>query len=223
MAGSVGKGKKPGGKKKKTDGIRTRGAPTKALALRKPGRQANQDRPLTPAQIQFIARYIVRGHATRAYQDSHPNATWTTSQCEGSKLLKDPRIANEIKRWTAEVKANSLHDAARILRTLSVQAFTPITALLDADGMTVPPQHWPLDVALAVKKMKRTEILTTGGKDGEEKLLGHTIEIEMVDKFQPLQALGKHENLFIEQVHHTADEDLLKALERGNERALARK
>ena len=200
--------------------ISTRGRPT-SPGKSKPSRQGKPlALPLTKAQELFIERWMVRHNATRAYQDAYPNATYNTAHSEGSRLFNDPRISQQITRLLAEERKRLRHSATRVTDELAALAFSCLSDVYTKDGTIIAPADMPRDIAAAVKKVKRREII---GKDsdGNEAVIGHTVEIEMHDKTGPLRLLGTHYNLFAEQVKHSADEDLLQAIREGRARSLA--
>ena len=73
----------------------------------------------------------------------------------------------------------SVARAGSIARKATSQArdFSPSTTL---------PADLPYPVALAVKKLRRKEILGAPNDAGERQVIGHTIEVEMHDKIAPL-------------------------------------
>jgi hypothetical protein len=100
-------------------------------------------------------------------------------------------------------------------------AFTSIADVYTLTGTISAPTDLPRDVAMAVKKLKRREIGETDLETGEQRVVGHTVELEMVDKVAPLRLLGLELGMFSKKVEHTADDALLVALREGRERALA--
>jgi phage terminase small subunit len=177
-------------------------------------------RPLTDAHWHFIHAYMVRANATRAYLDSHPKASWATADCEGSKLSRDPRIAKEIKRLT-DARAKRLQaTAAKIDQVLAAKAFASISDVYDEHGAIMQPHQMPREVALAVKKIKRTEILNKLSEGGEPELVGHTVEIEMVDQLAAARLLGERLGLFNAQPVQTLGSGFAALLEAAGRRVV---
>ena len=110
--------------------------------------------------------------------------------------------------------------ANRALDELSALAFSSLSDVYTKDGAIIAPADMPRDISVAVKKIKRKEIV---GKDadGNQAVIGHTVEVEMHDKLGPLTKLGLHHGLFTARVEHSADEDLLQAIREGRARSLA--
>lgn len=162
----------------------------------KPTRAARLARPLTPAQEHFVQAFMVRNSAAAAYRDSHPKCSWATADTEGPRLNKDPRVSSAIKRLLAKRAQRLAAKARKIDEALAAKAFGSVSDVFDRDGMVIPPHELPRDVALAVKKLKRTEILNKTGEDGTPQLVGHTVELEMVDALPALKLLGERLGLF---------------------------
>ena len=161
----------------------------------KPSKGRSLTKPLSCAMQHFIAAYLVRNNATRAYQDAYPEASWAAANTLGSRLLRDVRISTEIRRLTRERAKRLEAKARRIDDALAAKAFAAISDVFDRDGMVIPPHELPRDTALAIRKIKRTQIQRPG-HDGEPKVVGHTVEVEMVDAVQPLRLLGERLGLF---------------------------
>ncbi len=125
--------------------------------------------------------------------DAYPEASWAAANTLGSRLLRDVRIGTEIRRLARERARRLEAKAQKIDDALAAKAFTVISDVFDRDGMVIQPHQMERDVAAAVKKLKRTEIKRAKGTDGEPELVGHTVEIEMVDA---LPALGERLHLF---------------------------
>jgi len=188
-----------------------------------PGKSVRSNRsvalPLTEAQQSFIRWYMVRRNITRAYKAAYQNASDTTAMSEGSKLFRDPRIAQEIRRLLDEEAKRLENKAQKVSDSLAAMAFTSLADVMDDRGNVIPLTDLPRDVGFAVKKVKRQEIVA--GSGDERVVVGHTIEVEMHDKVQPLRMLGLEVGMFKEKVEHTADDDLLVAIREGRERARA--
>ena len=186
----------------------------------KPAKGRSLTKPLSFAMQHFIAAYLVRNNATRAYQDAYPEASWAAANTLGSRLLRDVRISTEIRRLMRERAKRLEAKARRIDDALAAKAFAAISDVFDAKGMVIPPHQMPRDVALAVKKLKRTEILNRTGKDGEPELVGHTVELEMVDALPALRALGERVGLFNAQPVQTLGMGFAALLEAAAQRVV---
>lgn len=202
--------------------IQRRGRPT-TVGAGKPSRTGRAlALPLTEKQEAFVYAWMVRRCATKAYADSHPGVTYVTANCEGSKLFRDPRIATYIKRLLSEEAKRLESTYRKVSDTLAAMAFTTIGDVYEKDWSVIAPADLPRDVAVAVKKIRRKEIL--GGLDGESggrQVIGYITEVEMHDKIAPLRLLGLELGMFTEKVKHTADDAILAAIKEGRERSLA--
>jgi hypothetical protein len=180
--------------------------------------------PMTPAQEAFIAHWLVRRNATRAYQDAYPEASYSTASSEGSRLFHDPRISQEIKAALAEERKHLAQDGKRVIAELSALAFCNLADVYTTTGTMVAPTDLPRYVAAAIKKVKRREIVekTLDAESGEvvERVVGHTIELEMQDKGKALHALAVHHGLLVEQIEVGKVGDFARRIQEGRERAL---
>lgn len=177
--------------------------------------------PLTEKQEAFIRLWMVRRNNTRAYAESHPGASYITANTEGSRLFHDPRISQRIKGLLEEESARLKSKAERVTENLAAMAFSSLADVYSQEGNLILPTDLPRDVALAVKKIKRREII---GKDADGKpaVIGHTVEVEMHEKTAALRLLGLEHGMFTEKVEHSmSDEQVLAALDRGRDRARA--
>lgn len=133
--------------------------------------------------------------------------------------MADPRIAKQIRRLVAEAKQRLRHSANRALDELSALAFSTVSDVYDESGAVIAPSDLPWDVAVAVRKIKRTEIVGSLDKEtGRRKIVGHTIEIEMHDKLGPLRLLGEHYGLFVEQLKVLDKTEFAALLKESRER-----
>lgn len=206
--------------KKPAIGIRKKGAPPKPISRRKPLKRQPKT-ALTPKQQMFIERYVLTLNATQAYQEAFQGCTWTSANSHGSALLKDSRIALEIKRRLAPQLERYRPDAANILAEFANLAFSNVRDLYDEDGALIPVHKLPARVTAAMKKVKSREITATDLVSGEEKVIGHVHEVEMIDKVRPLHLLGLQEGLFGEKIELQAGTGFAEALRELRERAAA--
>lgn len=202
------------------DGSRRAGPKRKKAT--KPSRTGKAlELPLTPGHEAFIRWYMVRRNITRAYMEAYPEASYSTAGCEGSKLFRDPRISTRINALLEQEAKRLESRAARVTESLAAMAFGNLADVYDKNGNLIPPTELPRDVALAIKKLKRKEII---GKDGEGKavVVGHNVEVEMHERTPALRLLGLEHGMFVEKVQHSmSDAEVLAALDRGRDRVRA--
>jgi Terminase small subunit len=179
---------------------------------------------MTPAMELFVQRYMIRFNAERAYEDSHPNASWATCRTEGSKLLHDPRVASQIRalRGDARIRLANKRKANGVLDELSTMAFSNVADVFTGEGTIIPPHDMPREIAAAVKKVERTEILGALDEEtGRRQILGHTVKLEMHDKVGPLKLLGQNLGIFTEPTPLVQlGKGFAAILEAANQRAL---
>ena len=206
------------------DGTRRHKRPkAPGTAKKRPGRSVAL--PLTEKQRAFIRWWMVRRNITRAYMESHPEASYDTARTEGSRLYHDPRIALQIRQLLDEEAERLKSDGQRVSNELAAMGFSSLSDILDRDGNVVNPVNLDREIASAIKKMKRKEMIAMAADEGGnkvEKVIGHIIEVEMHDKIQPLRLLGMEAGMFKEKVEHTADDELLAALAEARARSLNR-
>jgi hypothetical protein len=161
-------------------------------------------------------------NATRAYQDTHHEASIITCRTEGSRMYRDPSIAQHIKGLVAEAKKRIARSANRVLDETSAMAFGCLSDVFTAEGTIIPPNDLPRDVAAAVKEVKRQEILGALDEEtGRRKILGHTVELKMHDKVGPLKLLGQHFGVFKETIEFQG-KDFAAMLKEARERDVDR-
>jgi phage terminase small subunit len=192
----------------------------KGKPTRKPSRKTGLALPLTEANKLFIRAYMIRRNATRAYMKAYPEASYETANTEGSRLLRDPRVSSRIKVLLAQEAARLKVTYEKVTDVLAAAAFGNIADVFNDDGSIMMPTDMDRDVASAIKSMKRKEILAKVGEGGEVKVIGHTIEISMHDRVQPARLLGLELGMFKEKVEHSVDDDIVRAIREGRERAL---
>ena len=176
---------------------------------------------LTQAHIDFIQRYMIRNNAERAYQDSHPNASWASCRTAGARLLKDVRIRSQINALRSEQRKRLAHKGQDVVDELAKLGFGNLSDVFTAEGTLIPPMDMPREIAAAVKKVKRTEIL--GAVDPETNrraILGHTVELEMHDKVGPLKLLGQRLGVLEAEAKAPSIKDFASILEAAGQRVI---
>ena len=74
------------------------------------------ERPLTQKQRAFIDAYMKHGNATQAYIDAgYKASTNLVAGVEGHKLLKNPKIAREIRQLQTAAKEKSIASAQDVM------------------------------------------------------------------------------------------------------------
>lgn len=200
--------------------LRTRGAPAKPIEQRKANPRLRQDRPLTSAQQIFVSQYLVTMCGTDAYRAAYPRANDSTARKEASKLMADPRVARQIRLLTAELCARYRHSAKRTLDEVAALAYSNAQDFLDDDGSFRSPRNIPRVLMAAVKRIEADEIYGAVGEDGERKVVGRKVRLELHDKVAPLRLLAQHYNLLVEQVQVSPGRDFAAILEAAGQRVV---
>ena len=172
--------------------VRTRGAPTKAVANRRTKPRGRADRPLTLKQQLFCEAYMVHFNGTRAYLHSHPKANYGTARKEASRLLVHPSIVRQIEALRAGVISRYRHSADETLNLLCCIASAAISDAFDAQGALIPPNKMPREIAIAIRKLAVSEVLEVAGENSEVMAAYRTFKIELHDKVAALRLLAQH-------------------------------
>lgn len=120
---------KPASSKKST-------APKKAPAKKRVPRKAQFDRAL------FIAEYLRTQNATKAAIAA--GYSEKTAYSQGSRLLKNVEIRNEIQAQRKEMVKAAKVDAQDVLSRLKDEVEADIADLFDDEGKLLPVWEWPL-------------------------------------------------------------------------------
>lgn len=141
----------------------------------------------------------------------------------GFALVPGSSHSLAIRQSVAEAKKRLALEADRVLDELSALAFSAIADVYDREGKLIPPHELWRDVAAAVKKVKRRELLgPTDEEPGERKVIGHVVELELHDKVAPLMALGRHFGLFSDKLEVEAGDRLIEVMRAARKRTLER-
>jgi len=164
---------------------------------------------LTPRQLRFVELYVAERNASKAYTGAYKR-TGATAEVNGSRLLRDAKVAAAIAARTAVISAKSEVTAVRVLEELARVAFSDMRrfAKWGAGGVTLAAsEELGEDDARCV-----SEVSESVTKDGG------TIKFKLHDKVTALTLLGKHlgmfpERLAIEDPAGQSDEELAKRRE----------
>ena len=166
---------------------------------------------LTPKQKAFADEYLVDLNATRAYKAVYKNIkSENTAVVNGSKLLRNTKVANYLQlKMDERAKATQItaERTLRAINNLAEASITDVVTLTTEEDGTIKMQI--ADFAKLPENIKKAIQSIKQGKDG-------TIEIKMHDKLKALELQAKHLGMFNEK---TADknEDTEKALNRLDE------
>lgn len=164
---------------------------------------------LTDKQRLFCVYYIKYFNATKAYQKAY-ECEYTTAMVNGSRLLRNAKISDEIDRLKAE-QANELKiDVRDVLQKYIDIAFADITDFVEFGRETVTDAETGLEYEVNKVKFKDSSevdgtIITEvkQGKDG--------VSVKLADKMKALEMLSKYFDLLSENDKKRLQEEKLKA------------
>lgn len=156
---------------------------------------------LNPMQKKFAVEYMVDFNGTQAaLRAGYSEKSAAVSACI---LLKNKKVLAVIDGLEKELSTRFLSTKERVLKEMSLLAYSDIADYTDANGRidvtnlrSLPPQ-----VTRAIKKVKmirRTVVTPTGTTVTDEKL-----DFELYDKERPLILMGKEVGLFKERTELT--------------------
>lgn len=156
---------------------------------------------LTPSQRHFIAEFVVDRNATQAYLRSHPGASYATARSEGSRLLANPSISQEIAAAARALARSCSISSRKVLRELALIAFADPEDVFQEDPSTkLPvPRKWntvPPSAKRAIKSIKIKKRIVRSNEDYVEEV--EEVEYRFHDKTKALDMLAKHLGLFKE-------------------------
>lgn len=165
---------------------------------------------LSPKHRMFCEKYIETWNATDAYQAAYPKSSRDAARRDGSRLLTNADISEEIQQRVAEITLS----ANEVLKRLTEHAKADIKDFLivAANGDVA------LDITAAegkthlIKKVtQRRTVRTTDQSEIEETVL----TLELHDAQAALVQIGKHHKLFTEKVEHAGE--VLMRVEYGDD------
>lgn len=150
-------------------------------------------KPLAPKQRRFVAEYMIDTDAAKAAARAG-----YTSKTSGAALLRKPTIERAVKLAMARREVRTEITVDRVLRELSVLAFSDVTNYsVDDDGNIVLQPSAPPGATRAISSIKRRKIT---GRDGETIV---EVELRLWDKPTPLRLAGRHVGLFTDKIELT--------------------
>lgn len=151
----------------------------------------NQGEELTERQLRFVENYILDPNATRAYRKSYPAAGHKTAATEGFRLLRNPKVQEEIRAARKAAAKRTRITADRVLREIARIAFSDVSDIIDDDtGNLVPMYRVPIETRRAISgvKVKRIKSRRHGEGDVEES----EVEYKFWNKMDALKQLCNH-------------------------------
>ena len=142
----------------------------------------------TEKQEAFIAAYV----RTRSARQAAREAGLPTDGRSSWQMFHTPKVADEITRRLGELRRRNEHAEDMVVQELSILAFADLTDFVTFDGQTLLVKRLediPEEVRPAIKK-----VTLTPSKNGDR------VAVEMHDKVQALEKLGKYLDLWGERL-----------------------
>lgn len=156
---------------------------------------------LTAKQQAFIEAYLICLDAKAAAERAGYGLRAAKQQ--GSRLLKDPKVAAAIEAGTAARTRANVATADRVIAELARIAFFDIRKLFTPAGHLITPRDLDDDTAAAVGSIEVVSRQRPGqGEDGAAEV-EYVHKIKTVDKNAALTNLGRHFALFTDKTELT--------------------
>lgn len=144
-------------------------------------------------RAQFVEAYISNGgNATDAAIQAGYSAK--TADQQGSRLLKDVKVAAMLESRRAQVCTRLEISTERILQERARLAFFDVRKLFDSHGGPVPIHELDDDSAAAIAGLEVVEQFEGSGED--RKFVGYLKKYKLADKGASLTALEKHLGMY---------------------------
>lgn len=171
---------------------------------------------LTKKQQVFVAHYLVDLDAKSAAIAA--GYSEKTAESQGSQLLKNPKVAEEISRKLAPTFKKLDISVERTLNEVGRIAFLDPRKFYRDDGSLKAVPELEDDVAGALAGMDVEEAFEHFGK-GQAKPIGELKKIKFWSKVDALTLLMKYHKLLVERVEVKGLEGLAESLAKARARA----
>jgi phage terminase small subunit len=158
------------------------------------------EKKLSPKQQLFISEYLKDKNGTQAairagYKENTASET-------AYELLRKPQIMEAVDAALAKVAEKNEVTAIRIIKELSLIAFSDLQSYVDVDPDTGAIRckgfdDMPPETSRALESISEDRVIREAS-DGKSVVLNDKIKFKMHDKVRALEMLGKHLNLFNE-------------------------
>lgn len=167
--------------------------------------QEEDDNELTDKQRLFCALYVRCFNATKAYQKAY-DASYETAAVNGSRMLRNAKVNDEIKRLKQNRMNRELLNEDDIVQMYIDILYADITDYIDSSRNMINLEN-PLVDGRLIKKVS----------------FGKVDSVELLDKMKALQWLAEHMELMTER--QKAEVEMLKSRmnKDGDEEAERRK
>jgi phage terminase small subunit len=157
---------------------------------------------LTTKQKAFVQEYIKDLNATQAYIRAGYSDNNGVARVQSSRLLANPNIQAELTSAMNAREKRTQVTSDRVLLEIARLAFNDPRKAFDQEGVLLPVQQWPDEVAAAIQSIKVTEQRTEDG------IVTQLKEVKFWDKGKQIELAGKHLGMFTDKVDYTGNVNL---------------
>lgn len=144
---------------------------------------------LTAKQQRFVEEYLVDMNATRAYRAAGYQGSDAVCAVEGSKLLRNPKVAEAIAAAMSERSKRTKVDADWVLQRLRLEAEADLADLYDDNNNLLPVKQWPLIWRQGL--IGGVETVREKAKDGEGDD-SFVDKVKISERVKRIELIGKH-------------------------------
>lgn len=164
---------------------------------------------LTAKMQRFRDEYLVDLNATRAYRAAGYKGSDAVCAVQGSRLLRNPKVAASIAEAMEARSQRTKVDADWVAKRLQAEAEADLADLYDDNGNLLPVKQWPLIWRQGL--VAGVETVRERGDDGEASSVD---KIKISDRVKRIELLGKHVDVqaFKDRVEVDVTDDAAKLL-----------
>lgn len=154
---------------------------------------------LTPKQTMFVREYLANGlNATQAAISA--GYSKETAESQGSRMLRNVKVAEAIKEMTEKVVAKLDYSIERTLEEIARIAFFDVRRIFESDGSLKRVSDLDDNSAAAIAGLEVTELFEG---DGEQRhAYGLLKKVKLADKGSALDKLMRYHALYKDKVQH---------------------
>jgi phage terminase small subunit len=176
---------------------------------------ANKRADLTPKEQIFIREYLIDGNGTRAAIAAGYAAA--SAGVAASKLLKKPKVSQELQALRAGLCAKLEITAERVLQGIAQLAFFDPRKFYAADGSLKPVMELDELTVASLQGIDVQKLFRHYGKGASEEI-GTLTKIRFADRGLNLERLGRHLKLFTDKLELNNSDAIIAALKAGRAR-----
>jgi hypothetical protein len=160
---------------------------------------------LTGQEVDFCYAYIAeRFNGTKAAKRARYKGTDNALGVMAFDLLKKPKIKAKIAELTKEYLKDTKRMAGDVIKELSILSFRRMSDYIEIDSITrrarmrTEEEIGIKDAAINKIEVKQRDLLVDGKVDESTAVLESEIKIWLEPKTKPLEILGKHLGVIVE-------------------------